>query len=276
MIRDIVVHVDDESRARGSVQLAAWLAARHGARLSGVHAVSLPDIPPYADVEIPDSVRQTQRARFTEVADAAEAMFRSVTSELEAGAGWYRETGLPDEVMRKRVLVADLAVVRRAAYEPGLTAHASLAADLVMGARRPVLVVPPEFSKGQLAGPALLAWNGSTESARAMSDALPLLVKAEGPVTVLSVTSSRSGDTHLESELDEVCAHLARHGIEATPRVLPGRSDTGQAVRDAAWETEAAFVVIGAYGRSRMRELLFGGVTEYMLSRCELPVLMSH
>ena len=136
---------------------------------------------------------------------------------------------------------------------------------------RPVLVVPPGFS-GMVGKRILFAWNGSTESARAISLAMPVLSGAE-TIEVLSVEGAMvPGPTALE-----IADSLKSHGLNVTGQhVKPGAKTAGQTIVDRAQALGADLIVKGAYTQSRLRQMIFGGVTRDLILSSPLPVLFSY
>jgi nucleotide-binding universal stress UspA family protein len=136
---------------------------------------------------------------------------------------------------------------------------------------RPVLVVPPGFS-GMVGKRILFAWNGSTESARAISLAMPVLSGAEA-IEVLSVEGAMvPGPTSLE-----IADSLRSHGLNVTGQhVKPGSRTAGQTIVDRAQALGADLIVKGAYTQSRLRQMIFGGVTRDLILSSPLPVLFSY
>ena len=136
---------------------------------------------------------------------------------------------------------------------------------------RPVLVVPPGFS-GMVGKRILFAWNGSTESARAISLAMPVLSGAEA-IEVLSVEGAMvPGPTAME-----IAESLKSHGLNVTGHhVKPGTKTAGQTIIDRAQTMGADLIVKGAYTQSRLRQMIFGGVTRDLILTSPLPVLFSY
>ena len=136
---------------------------------------------------------------------------------------------------------------------------------------RPVLVVPPGFS-GMVGKRILFAWNGSTESARAISLAMPVLSGAEA-IEVLSVEGAMvPGPTAME-----IAESLKSHGLNVTGQhVKPGTKTAGQTIIDRAQTRGADLIVKGAYTQSRLRQMIFGGVTRDLILTSPLPVLFSY
>ena len=138
---------------------------------------------------------------------------------------------------------------------------------------RPVLVVPPRVS-GLVGKKILFAWNGSTESARAISLAMPMLSRAE-QIEVMSVDGA-SGMVPGPSSA-EIAASLAAYGFNVTNQhVKPGNRSAGQTIVDTAISIGADMIVKGAYTQSRLRQMIFGGMTRHLILNSPLPVLFSY
>ena len=136
---------------------------------------------------------------------------------------------------------------------------------------RPVLVVPPKFG-GMVGKRILFAWNGSTESARAISLAMPVMGGADA-IEVLSVEGAMvPGPTAAE-----IAESLRSHGLNVTSQhVKPGNRSAGQAIVERAVALGSDLIVKGAYTQSRLRQMIFGGVTRHLILSSPLPVLFSY
>jgi nucleotide-binding universal stress UspA family protein len=117
-----------------------------------------------------------------------------------------------------------------------------------------------------------VTWNGSREASRALADALPLLAGAER-ITVMIAPDDRA-----EAIGERLVACLARHGAAATPKILEDHPDKspGVAILKECNAIDANLLVMGGYGRSRLHQKVFGGMTEFVLGVARLPVLMAH
>jgi nucleotide-binding universal stress UspA family protein len=136
---------------------------------------------------------------------------------------------------------------------------------------RPVLVVPPRFS-GMVGKKILFAWNGSTESARAISLAMPVMSRAEA-IDVLSV----DGAMVPGPSAAEIADSLRSHGLNvASQHVKPGTRSAGQTIVDTAIAGGCDLIVKGAYTQSRLRQMIFGGMTRHLIMQSPLPVLFSY
>jgi len=136
---------------------------------------------------------------------------------------------------------------------------------------RPVLVVPPNFS-GMVGRRILFAWNGSTESARAISLAMPVMSRAES-IDVLSV----DGAMVPGPSSSEIADSLRSHGLNVSSQhVKPGTRSAGQTIVDTAIAGGCDLIVKGAYTQSRLRQMIFGGMTRHLILHSPLPVLFSY
>jgi nucleotide-binding universal stress UspA family protein len=136
---------------------------------------------------------------------------------------------------------------------------------------RPVLIAPP-VSPRSLGTNILIAWNRSTEQARATAFAMPLLRLAER-ITILTV----EGSTVAGPSGVELARSLKMNGIAAEPMtVAPGKVSAGETILAKAAELGCDLIVKGAYTQSRLRQMIFGGTTRHILANAKLPVLMAH
>jgi nucleotide-binding universal stress UspA family protein len=266
----IMVPLNLSAGAKDRVTLAAGLAERFSSRLIGIGAEDF--VLPYAadataSVEallVEDAKRAAQ-----ENLQKAERVFRSAAHPLN-DIEWRSAMRPPRGFILAQARAADLVVLDRYgsndAYQGGMGVTPG---DLVMDLGRPLLVVPPLATA--LAARHPVVWKDTREARRAVRDAMPFLKLAE-QVTILAI-----GTGEAESAVADVGAHLRLHGISARPVVRPGLDNgIAGAVIDYALENGADLIVSGAYGHSRMREWMFGGVTLDLLEAAPICCLMSH
>jgi nucleotide-binding universal stress UspA family protein len=148
--------------------------------------------------------------------------------------------------------------------------------DLVMQAGRPLFVVPDNVDWLDLRS-VLVAWKDTREARRAIADSLPMLRKARD-VTVAEILEQTDGRSAAASRVRDVVAWLSRHGVAASELVSDTRVDHDVTVQlDAiAADVGAGVVVAGAYGHSRFRELILGGMTQHLITQSTRCVLLSH
>jgi nucleotide-binding universal stress UspA family protein len=139
----------------------------------------------------------------------------------------------------------------------------------------PVVVVPPGAKNGEIGEVVVVAWNHSREAARAIHGALPLLRLAR-QVIVLDGAEQENlvGARHLP-QLD-LAAHFARHGVAAEFREFKPRSDYGAGILATAREANADLIVMGAWGHSRIAELVLGGATRHLFQHSDIPLFVAH
>lgn len=187
----------------------------------------------------------------------------------------YAEVAGPAYDIGERAIYADLVVAG-----PGIFADDELKPQVVSGglfqAGRPVLFVPPDVNVTLRPKTVLLAWDSRPSAAHAAREALELMQMAQSVhVTMVDpVAASRvSGD---EPGAD-IATYLARHDIDVSVETLPssGHFVTDTLLRHAV-DINADMIVMGAYGHSKLLELILGGVTKSMLKEANLPILMAH
>jgi nucleotide-binding universal stress UspA family protein len=191
-------------------------------------------------------------------------------------AQFEHQTGKIEPVIAHEGRLSDLIIISRSAKEMNaLNDPAVLAALFDTG--KPVMLVPPMHASTEPPWEEKiisLAWNGSQEAARAMYCALSLLKKAEKIYVLLA----RSQQNIRPSVSEETPANYLRaHGLQPTIVIVNDESrPTGEAVLAKAKELKSDLLIMGAYGHSRFRETIFGGVTRYMLEKADIPLLLSH
>lgn len=214
-----------------------------------------------------------ERARRAKQAfDAARAAADAALADQPTGTDtvttrWSEVTGIADELVPVRGRHSDLLVF--AGVEEGDGSRRRIFEAALMSAARPILLVPKSGAES-IGRSIAVAWNGSAEAARAVAGALPMLQNAE-QVHVLTAAGP-----HVQVEQAKSLAHyLGWHGIISETHALYPKTRVGAALLDRAKELGADLVVMGAYGHSRVRELIFGGVTHHVVGHHDLPVLVA-
>jgi nucleotide-binding universal stress UspA family protein len=188
----------------------------------------------------------------------------------EVSAGWLQELPPGDEAVAQCGRLYDLIVAGRPVSGAPVPRMSTLE-SLVFESGRPVLIAPPTPPEA-LGEVIVIAWNGSTESARTVALATPFLAQAR-KIYVLAV----EGGSVPGPNAGDLAAHLVRNGLpaEATGVRPEGRS-IGEAMLEEAASLDADLLVKGAYTHSRLRQMIFGGATSHILAEADLPVLMAH
>jgi nucleotide-binding universal stress UspA family protein len=272
-LKDILVYVDDSAQAGGTVAAACSLALRHDAHLTGLATSRPPEIPGFAGIEIPASAVEVLKQQCLESLDKARKIFDDAVNAagLTGKSGWSVASGRPLESLSLRSRYADLTVISQNAPE-GPGGGEDLADDLIIASGRPILVVPYIGAPAEIGRKVLVAWNGSREAARSVSDAMPILESADS-IEIFAVEPNGIGDMPGA----DIAKHLARHGLKASAAKTVGLDiEVGDVLLNQVADSGADLVVMGAYGHSRMRELVLGGATRHILRHMTVPVLLSH
>jgi nucleotide-binding universal stress UspA family protein len=219
-----------------------------------------------------DRIARAARAHFEE-ACTARALPMASTSEgphVLPAASWREIEGSYLGVAVQRAAAFDLIVAASGVVMEALKA---IAEQALLRTRRPVLLAPAR-AKTDLTDPAMIAWDESPECWHAVSAAIPFLKLAKS-VQVVSVDRDAGGRG---ASHEEVLTYLRCHGIEARARVVePITGAVGDTLLSIAGEDDVGLVVMGAYSHSRLREMLFGGVTRHMLENAAArPVFLAH
>jgi len=271
-MRSLLLHTSNDPNFPARLQVALDLARAFDAHLTLLQAIAY-------DVLMPGDFYGTLAASMIPVArEAAEDFRASIQPRLEAEDirwDWVEELGMADNRMLHHAALTDLAIVGASSPDATGRGPSPLAGILAVHCKVPIVVVPDGATGLDVSGPAVVAWNGSLESSRALRAALPLLERAAA-VHLISVRDPEDDD---EPELPPLSGaeYLARHGIESELVEVPlGSRLVHEVLREAARARGASCLVMGAYGRPRLVETLFGGVSRAMLSDPELPILLAH
>lgn len=258
--------------------LAIQFAQRFGMALAGVAAaeLTLPVAPPTIGPLAVSGMLDARQAAIEAELEEAEREFRAVASEYGYPVGWHAAVDNPVRVLALAARAADLLIVgRRPEADRAIAGQYPDPGDVLMQAGRPVLVVPPSLSHLE-AAEVVVAWKDTREARRAVADALPLLRQASG-VLVLEICETAESLETAARRVQDVAAHLGRHGVNATPEHRMLREATvAQEVLLAAEERRADLIVAGGYGHARLREWAFGGVTRALIRHSPKCCLLSH
>jgi nucleotide-binding universal stress UspA family protein len=179
------------------------------------------------------------------------------------------------DVVMERGRVADLIVAGQTDPEWDLSPLMDFPERLALESGRPVLVIPCAGRYATVGRRVVIAWKRSREAARAVFDALPLLREAEA-VHILEI-KDHAEDANTLARDTAIAAALGRHGIKPEVRTSTASDiSVGDEILSRASDLDADLLVMGAYGHSRFRELVFGGATRHIARHMTLPTLLSH
>jgi nucleotide-binding universal stress UspA family protein len=269
-LNDLLVHVTNSKNARARIEASVALAMRHDAHLTGISVRMASKTPVYALAAIPQDVLAEIDAQEDEMMAASKALFESVAEQagwLER-SNWVDEAGVTADVISRSARLSDVTIIGQQAD----SAHYDLPDDFVLQSGRPVLVIPKFGAPHPIGERVVVAWNGGREAARAIADAMPILEKSKS-VTILSVEPREMG----ELPGSGLAQHLARHGVDAIAKQSVANDiNASDVLLNFVSDESADLIVMGAYGHSRLREVILGGMTRHLLTHMTIPVFMSH
>lgn len=206
-------------------------------------------------------------------------MFDAVTAGYELQTEWRQVSDSASIIANATIEhghQADLVVIGQVDPDNNDGIELDFADRVVMETGRPVILVPNAGKIETIGNRVVVGWNATSEAARATLDAVPLL-DAASEVWLTWVDPQRDRSTAGEFPGSEMAASLARHGIKVTTDPVPTSGlQAGDALLNRVTDHGADLLVAGAYGHSRMREYVFGGVTNNLLHHMTVPVLLSH
>lgn len=274
-VKTILVHLANDDHHRVRLNVAVRMAKVHKAHIVALF-ITTPEGMPHAVTGQGASAAYLATARESarQRAIALEEEFRATCSSNNVHATWVVEDGEHLDALAYHAHASDIAILSCPTEAENFEDHfrMRLAEQFTLISGCPVLMLPrkpdiPTFGKH-----ILVAWKANREALRAVRDSLSFLKDAD-KVTVLAV--GPTGE-HALSET-ELVAYLRRHDITAEPKNVEKDSEgTGHTILTTAEQLGCDMLVMGAYGHSRIREIIMGGVTRHIFANCSIPVMLSH
>jgi nucleotide-binding universal stress UspA family protein len=278
-LKDLLLHVDLSEASRHRTEMAIALARRHEAHLAALCLVASPYLPAMAGVAVP---ADTLGAQLRAAEEEATALLGRVREQAEAAgvAVELRQESAPidrlPQILALQARHADLAIVGQPNPEIDGLDDALLAEAAFMNTGRPALVVPYIGARVVPPERVMVCWDGGRESVRAANDALPLMRRAQR-VVVLVVDPEQLTSEGGSYPGAAIATHLARHGVTVEVKVAQsGGLKISDVLLGQAADDSADLIVMGAFGHSRLRELIMGGTTREIMKYMTVPVLFSH
>ncbi|MGI9374450.1 MAG: universal stress protein [Hyphomicrobiales bacterium] len=285
MICKILVPVRGDGKGENVLNHAAVLAHKFGSHVQVTHCRPRPeDMLPYG-IPVPAFLKDQLREQASKLADAEEQgikdKFTEISARLDlniatagsakgASASWIEEPGKQVDVIKRHGRLADVIAVAKPDRDRNLGSNTLKAALFNTG--RPVLMCPPTNDTVETLGENIaLAWNGSTEAARAVALTLDLLEAAD-TVTILAGGREEPHGASAE-DLQE---YLKLRSIDATVVRFKIKSNAGKGLLEQAASAGSDVLIMGAYGDSHERETVFGGNTQTIVDKSKMPVILVH
>ena len=272
-MKSMLLPVDQSEQMPSAMETAWLLAARLGATVEGAALR-----PAFAEIVAPDPIvavtippadwNETEFCRSVRQTFDAFAAAHPTQGENGARFRWRGGSAIEDGALGTLARVYDLTVLSRPG---GRGARMTALEAALFDSGRPVLMAPPA-PPSTLGENVLIHWNASTETARAILFAMPILRLAKR-VTLLSV----EGHVVPGPSAKDAVGHLEANGVVASEKtVVPRSGRPGEAILGEAKAQGADLLIKGAYTQSRLRQMIFGGATNHILSAAELPVFLAH
>lgn len=264
---DIMTLVHDDAGQESRLQVSFDLARALDAHLVCLDVTALPVMPV-------DFMAASDQAVAVMAAEEQERAHRARMEPrlIDEGVSheWLARHGDMEDVIVRSARLVDLIVVSGGQDSGDAPGHSDLGARVAERSHVPVLVVPKDQRSLDITAPVLVAWDGSHVSAAAIRAATPLLRKSAEVITL-----TIGGDEAL-ADASEAAAYLARKGCRVTARPVVADSSIGDIIIAEAKARNAAYVVMGSYGRGRWRERLFGGTSRDLMETLPFPLLIAH
>lgn len=267
MIRNVVVQLGEDGRRDERIAAAFSVARRFDGHVLGLYPLVRPQTPNLVEVSLADFTAR-EWARRQEAARQTQKAFLAAAGAAGLRADARAEEGLPEEVLVDWGRTADLVVLG----QPVETEEQRPAEELVLGLGRPVLMTPYAGDFTSVGQSVAVAWNGTREAARALQSAMPFLLHSR-KATLIGVDL----EGRARASIERLAPNLARHGVDVRLELIPsGGLSVGDVILNAVADLSADLLVMGAYGHSRTRELVFGGATRSLFGHMTVPTLFAH
>src|SRR5258706_7421237 len=277
MIKDIIVNLEHKIARDPAREFAITIAETFDTHPAGIAFAHAPDFPGYVMLEIPSDILAQMIAESEKAALAAIERFEAagrrslVSSEHRLIKAIGAAAPVILSILARRF---DLSVFMQSG--PDGVDNDDMIETSLFQSGRPLIVMPHIQRDGLKLDHLVCCWDGSRAAARAINDALPLLVKAT-TVDLLIVLNEKTNSNTNVIRGAEMAKHLARHDVKVQIETVPAADiDVTNAILSYVAGNSATLIVMGGYGHAKLREVILGGVTRDMLKSMTVPVFMSH
>lgn len=270
---DVLIHLRRTDSLTPAATVGLALAQRLGAWAIGLHVVPLAATAFASPEAVALYVNETD-ALYRE-AQQREPFWRAELARYGVDGEWMVSQGDPIESLCHASRWCDLVVLERPQLVPDAPTGWGLVSRTVFGASAPVVVVPEAAKCATVGTRIVVAWNQSREAMLAIHGALPLLARAERVIVLEGEAGDNPFGLRYLPKLD-LRAWLRRRSIDAEFRAFEARKELGPALLDAAHAAHGDLIVMGAWGHSRITELVLGGTTRHLFQSSDLPLLVAH
>lgn len=268
-MKSVLLHIFEDESLNDRLSVALDVCRAHDAHLTCAY------VTPYASYVGLDPMGGvfTSGALVDSLREAEDRVRKQVEARLaneDVRWDWQSFDGDPAQTLVSASSLADLVILSQVSRDRA-TSDSPLAIvdEVAVNAGCAVLVVPKGVNRFDAKAPIVVGWNASEEAARAIREALPALQMASG-VTLVAV-----GEDGEDYPSTDASAYLSRHSVSSDLRTFTDADGKPDAlIAQVASEIGAGAILIGAYGHSRLRETLLGGVTRRLATHSDIPVLL--
>lgn len=270
----LMVHLDFYQPNDARLHVAGDMAEQFDAKLIGI-ASCQPQPSVYADGSFAPGLVEILRTEAEEKFTALEQRFNTAFKSRIKDIEWRSSFASPVDFVAREARSADLVITGSNRFGGLIDPLWRLdPSELVMKLGRPMMVVPPEADRLKLSS-VMVGWKDTREARRAVVDALPLLQKAK-EVTVVEIIENDDDRSAAARRVSDVATWLGRHQVDACHMVPTRRGDAVEQLGTHAGDIAADIIVAGAYGHTRLREWIFGGVTNDLITTSTRCSFLSH
>lgn len=271
-MKSILLHINDDDGLEARIQAALDLARTFDGHITCLQAVTYEIFAPG------DFYGSAMAAAMPVIRENAEELRRKIEEDLaneDASWEWIFQFGMAESRLLEKSAINDVVVLGPNDVGEEGPRPSRMVGDLLLHSRTPVLVVPNGQKSFDCSGPALVAWNGSTEACVALRSAVSLLARASK--VYLATVAEETARVRYDFPPVEGAEYLSRYGIQAEIVEIPqGEANIPDTLVSAAQTRRCSYIVMGAYGHSRLAEMLLGGVTRKALTDPQMPIFMAH
>lgn len=281
MIKNILVCTNSLNSNDNTIQAAAKYAVKNNACLTGLY-IKVDLINRYytseaISVQLTNNILEDEK----QYERAAEEQFNKITENIGCNTAWHciNEGTELIHLMFYTDLIFMSYLLNIEGKLPGGSdlSGPGFINNLLLETGRPIVVIPEGWTKDNFGQKIIFGWNESRESARAMHEALPLMQQAE-KVDIVTINETNNDRGDLAHSMN-ISTYLSRHGITCQLHIDQTNKQTpkiGQVILAQADENNSDLIVIGGYGHSHIREVIFGGVTRYLIKNTNIPLMLAH
>lgn len=267
-MKNILLLVHDDAGEEARLQAALDLGRSLAGHITCLDVVQMPYL-----IGAEFMMANAEAVLFDEVREREAENRQRIQKRLQAedvSWDWKDFTGEIPMVLKEESRLADIIVLNTAFVDNQSTDMHSILSEVVLRSGKPIVAMPEKARRLDVTGHAIVAWNGSTAVCETIRAVSPLLKLAE------KVTVTQFGQIE-GSPLSDAASYMSRYGIHPELELFStGENDVGNTLLNLCRDRAPSYCVMGAYGHSRLRESLFGGVTRTMLAKSPVPLILGH